>query len=118
VAKQFDGGGHVNASGATLGLSGLAFWTYVLRRGHVARVDVVAEAAVRALQARGSTESAGAAAKPASKQPGGKKSLGKKPAGKTSAGKKRASPSQAAAKAKAPARAAGPTQQRSGGRGK
>ena len=52
VAKQFDGGGHVNASGATLGLKGAGFWTYVLRRGKTRRVDAVAEAAVEALEER------------------------------------------------------------------
>ncbi len=50
VAQKFDGGGHPNASGADLGLKGLAAWTYVLRRGKVARVQEFADLAVRVLQ--------------------------------------------------------------------
>ncbi len=52
VAKDFDGGGHVNASGGTLGLKGVKFWRYVLRRGKIGRVDDVGRAAVRELEAR------------------------------------------------------------------
>ncbi len=52
VASQFDGGGHVNASGGTLGLKGAKFWSFVLRRGKIPRVDAVAEAAVEALEER------------------------------------------------------------------
>lgn len=53
VAKQFDGGGHVNASGATLGLKGAAFWSYVLRRGRTRQVQAVVDATVKALEERG-----------------------------------------------------------------
>jgi oligoribonuclease NrnB/cAMP/cGMP phosphodiesterase (DHH superfamily) len=52
VASKFDGGGHVNASGGTLGLKGASFWTYVVRRGRVAKVDSVAMAAVAELETR------------------------------------------------------------------
>jgi oligoribonuclease NrnB/cAMP/cGMP phosphodiesterase (DHH superfamily) len=51
VAQQFSGGGHPNASGADLGLKGFAFWWYVLRRGKVPRVEAMAQAAVKELQA-------------------------------------------------------------------
>lgn len=50
VAQKFNGGGHPNASGADLGLKGLGYWAYVLRRGKVARVEQFAQEAVRALQ--------------------------------------------------------------------
>lgn len=52
VASQFDGGGHVNASGGSLGLKGAAFWAFILRRGKVRRVDAIARAAVKALEER------------------------------------------------------------------
>lgn len=52
VAKEFDGGGHPNASGATLGLKGANFWRYVLRRGRIGRVDAVAKKAVEELESR------------------------------------------------------------------
>ncbi len=50
VAKEFDGGGHPNASGATLGLKGLRFWRYVVKRGRTRRVDAVAKKAVEELE--------------------------------------------------------------------
>lgn len=52
VARHFDGGGHPNASGGSLGLRGARFWTYVLSRGRIPTVRRVAEAAVRELEAR------------------------------------------------------------------
>lgn len=52
VAKEFEGGGHPNASGGTLGLRGIPFWTYVLGRGRTKRVQEVAEKAVDQLEAR------------------------------------------------------------------
>jgi len=52
VARQFHGGGHPNASGADLGLKGIAFWWYVLRRGRVPAVGRLAEAAVAELGTR------------------------------------------------------------------
>ncbi|MFO1535355.1 MAG: hypothetical protein ABR586_06800 [Thermoplasmatota archaeon] len=52
VAQQFRGGGHPNASGADLGLRGLPYYWYVLRRGKVKVVERLAEAAVEEL-ARG-----------------------------------------------------------------
>lgn len=53
VARQFHGGGHPNASGADLRLKGIAFWSYVLRRGRVPIVDTFAKAAVQALAEQG-----------------------------------------------------------------
>ncbi len=50
VAREFDGGGHPNASGGTLSLKGLRFWWYVLRRGQVRRVAEVAQCGVKHLQ--------------------------------------------------------------------
>jgi oligoribonuclease NrnB/cAMP/cGMP phosphodiesterase (DHH superfamily) len=50
VARDFAGGGHPNASGADLGLRGLGYWWYVVRRGRVARVAQMAERAVQALR--------------------------------------------------------------------
>jgi oligoribonuclease NrnB/cAMP/cGMP phosphodiesterase (DHH superfamily) len=50
VAQRFSGGGHPNASGADLGLKGLAYWWYVVRRGKVDRVEQMAKAAVAALE--------------------------------------------------------------------
>lgn len=52
VARDFDGGGHPNASGGSLGLKGTRYWTYILSRGRIPRVRRVAEAAVRELEAR------------------------------------------------------------------
>ncbi len=52
VARDFDGGGHPNASGATLGLKGARFWAYVFARGRIPKVTKVAEAAVRELEQR------------------------------------------------------------------
>jgi oligoribonuclease NrnB/cAMP/cGMP phosphodiesterase (DHH superfamily) len=52
VAQQFHGGGHPNASGADLGLKGLAYYWYVVRRGKVPVVRRMADAAVAEL-ARG-----------------------------------------------------------------
>lgn len=51
IARRFDGGGHPNASGGDLGLRGLAYWWYIVRRGRVARVAQVAKAAVEELTA-------------------------------------------------------------------
>jgi oligoribonuclease NrnB/cAMP/cGMP phosphodiesterase (DHH superfamily) len=51
VARDFSGGGHPNASGADLGLKGLPFWWYVLRRGNVPIVERMAQRAVSALAA-------------------------------------------------------------------
>lgn len=50
VAREFHGGGHPNASGADLGLSGLPYWWYVARRGKVAAVERMATTAVRVLE--------------------------------------------------------------------
>ena len=50
VAQKFDGGGHPNASGADLGLKGLGYWWYVVRRGHVPRVEAMAQTAVAELE--------------------------------------------------------------------
>ena len=52
VASRFDGGGHPNASGGTLGLRGMRYGWYVLRRGRVRRVRQVAMEGVRRLEAR------------------------------------------------------------------
>jgi oligoribonuclease NrnB/cAMP/cGMP phosphodiesterase (DHH superfamily) len=52
VAQQFRGGGHPNASGADLGLRGIPYYWYILRRGKVKVVERLAEAAVAEL-ARG-----------------------------------------------------------------
>lgn len=52
VARDFDGGGHPNASGGSLGLKGARFWAYVASRGRIPTVRRVAEAAVRELEAR------------------------------------------------------------------
>ena len=49
IAKQFHGGGHPNASGADLGLKGLPYWWYVLRRGNVPAVDRLAHVSVEVL---------------------------------------------------------------------
>ncbi|MEA3136237.1 MAG: uncharacterized protein QOJ26_1617 [Thermoplasmata archaeon] len=49
IAREFKGGGHPNASGADLGLKGLAFWSYVLRRGKSAATERMAQLAVRVL---------------------------------------------------------------------
>ncbi|MES2154672.1 MAG: hypothetical protein V4510_06000 [bacterium] len=50
IARDFSGGGHPNASGADLGLSGRSYWWYVLRRGRVAVVERLAARAVAALR--------------------------------------------------------------------
>lgn len=52
VARTISGGGHPNASGGDLGLKGLAFWWYVLRRGHVPATEALANEAVRVLGER------------------------------------------------------------------
>ena len=52
VAQQFNGGGHPNASGADLGLRGLPYYWYVVRRGRVRTVQRLADLAVAEL-ARG-----------------------------------------------------------------
>jgi hypothetical protein len=52
IAREFSGGGHPNASGADLGLKGLGYWWYVLRRGRVAAVERLAATAVRELGRR------------------------------------------------------------------
>jgi oligoribonuclease NrnB/cAMP/cGMP phosphodiesterase (DHH superfamily) len=52
VAQQFNGGGHPNASGADLGLKGLPYYWYIVRRGKVRVVQRMADAAVAEL-ARG-----------------------------------------------------------------
>lgn len=52
IAREFNGGGHPNASGADLGLKGLAYWWYVVRRGRVGRVNQVLDASLRHLEAR------------------------------------------------------------------
>ncbi|MGB1585701.1 MAG: hypothetical protein ACPHID_01470 [Thermoplasmatota archaeon] len=52
VAKRFDGGGHVNASGGALGLKGAGFWSYIFLRGRVPRVTEIAKAAVEELENR------------------------------------------------------------------
>jgi uncharacterized protein len=49
IAREFNGGGHPNASGADLGLKGLGYWAYVLRRGRAPAVDRMADLAVRTL---------------------------------------------------------------------
>ncbi len=46
IARRFSGGGHPNASGGNLQLDGAKFWWYVLRRGRVARVQEVVDAAI------------------------------------------------------------------------
>lgn len=51
IARRFDGGGHPNASGGDLGLSGLAEKWYIFRKGKVARTQEVLDAAVEVLQA-------------------------------------------------------------------
>jgi len=53
VARKYSGGGHPNASGCDLGLKGLAFWWYVLRRGRVPIVEQLAADAVAALKDAG-----------------------------------------------------------------
>ncbi len=50
VAKQFNGGGHPNASGGKLRMSRIAAWWYVLRRGRTPLVDRLTQAAVDAVQ--------------------------------------------------------------------
>ncbi len=55
IAREFDGGGHPNASGADLGLKGPRFWWYVLRRGKVATVERLAAVSVQALQGAAGT---------------------------------------------------------------
>ena len=50
VAREFNGGGHPNASGADLGLKGLSYWWYVLRHGKVAATERMARVAVRVLE--------------------------------------------------------------------
>lgn len=50
VARRFKGGGHPNASGGDLGLSGLGLRWYLLRRGRVSRTQEVAKAAVEELE--------------------------------------------------------------------
>lgn len=50
VARRFSGGGHPNASGADLGLKGLAYEWYVLRHGRVKRTYEIAQAAVEELE--------------------------------------------------------------------
>lgn len=52
VARVFGGGGHPNASGATLGLRGPGYLWYVLRRGRVRRVQEFARVGVERLEAR------------------------------------------------------------------
>lgn len=52
VAQRYGGGGHPNASGADVGLKGLPYLWYVVRRGKVPAVRRMAEAAVAEL-ARG-----------------------------------------------------------------
>lgn len=49
VGRRFNGGGHPNASGADLGLKGPAYWWYIVRRGKVARVQEMADAALEEL---------------------------------------------------------------------
>ncbi len=49
IAREFNGGGHPNASGGDLRLRGLGYWRYVVRRGKVPIVDKVAQASVRVL---------------------------------------------------------------------
>jgi hypothetical protein len=49
VAQKWHGGGHPNASGCDLRLSGLSYWLYVLRRGKVPAVERLARDAVAAL---------------------------------------------------------------------
>jgi oligoribonuclease NrnB/cAMP/cGMP phosphodiesterase (DHH superfamily) len=51
IAQRFAGGGHPNASGGDLGLKGLRYWVYVIRRGRVPAVEQVAKAAVETLGA-------------------------------------------------------------------
>jgi oligoribonuclease NrnB/cAMP/cGMP phosphodiesterase (DHH superfamily) len=51
VAQRYAGGGHPNASGADLGLAGLAYAWYVLRRGRVRAVERFAQACVEQLEA-------------------------------------------------------------------
>lgn len=51
ICREFGGGGHPNASGADLGLRGVAYLWYVLRRGRVAQIDELERVAVRHLQA-------------------------------------------------------------------
>lgn len=50
VARDFAGGGHPNASGADLGLTGASYWWYILRRGKVPVVERLAARAVAALK--------------------------------------------------------------------
>lgn len=50
IARDFSGGGHPNASGADLGLTGPAYWWYILRRGGVPIVSRFAQRAVAALR--------------------------------------------------------------------
>ncbi len=52
IARDFSGGGHPNASGCDLGLAGLAYWWYIVRRGRVAIVERLAKRAVDALRDR------------------------------------------------------------------
>ena len=49
IAQELGGGGHPNASGADLGLRGLAYWWYVVRRGQVEAVERLAQSALRHL---------------------------------------------------------------------
>lgn len=49
IARQFHGGGHPNASGADLGLKGLPYWWYVVRRGQVPAVERFAQVSVQVL---------------------------------------------------------------------
>ncbi|HUR64379.1 MAG TPA: hypothetical protein VM241_07850 [Candidatus Thermoplasmatota archaeon] len=49
VAQQFNGGGHPNASGADLGLKGIPYYWYIVRKGKVPVVRRLAEAAVAEL---------------------------------------------------------------------
>ncbi|MGB0652506.1 MAG: hypothetical protein ACPGQL_04840 [Thermoplasmatota archaeon] len=53
IARDFNGGGHPNASGGDLGLEGLAYWMYILRKGRVRRTKEVMASAVRHLEAIG-----------------------------------------------------------------
>ncbi len=52
VAAAFKGGGHPNASGGDLGLSGAAYWRYVLARGKTPLRDRLAAVAMDALAHR------------------------------------------------------------------
>ncbi len=55
VAKQFNGGGHPNASGGKLQMGRLESWYYVMRRGRTPRVDALARATVKAIEEHASS---------------------------------------------------------------